>query len=161
MAPGNRMKQYNSGAVIPLLKDDLFSASWFPLSLGVHQVKMIGGPDGAIEYGEYLTRRGASHFNHSTLKLEEPDVLLLRQALGALKEQPVPEIDDDDLEPERRVITMWADGERRSYSMAARGRRRTLRIDSRYHKLFDDAWLAIVTPVSSRRRSDFGGDGAA
>jgi hypothetical protein len=161
MAPGNRLKPYNSGAVIPLLKDDLFRASWFPISLGVHQVKIIGGPDGVIEYGEYLIRGGASHFNHSTFKLDGPDAVLLLQALDALRKLPVPAIDDDDLEPERRVITIWADGERQSYSMAARGRRRSLSIGSGYQGVFDQAWLAVVTPVSSRRRSDFGDDGAA
>ena len=42
----SRLKEYNAGAVIPLLETDLFRASYFPLSVGVHQIKIIGSVNG-------------------------------------------------------------------------------------------------------------------
>jgi hypothetical protein len=60
MAGASRLKEHNTGGVIPLLATDLFRLSYFPLSTGVHQVKILGSPTGEIEYGEYVIRQGAS-----------------------------------------------------------------------------------------------------
>jgi hypothetical protein len=156
-----RLKPYNAGGALPLLEGELFKLSWFPMSRGVHQVKIIGGSDQFIEYGEYLVIQGASHFIHSWFKMADQDAATLRSAIATLEKHAVPLTDDDSIEPERRILTIWVGGQRRAYSMAPPHLREQLEIHPRYEAAFEGAWRAVVDVVSARRRVDFGSNGAA
>jgi hypothetical protein len=156
-----RIKEYNLGAALPLRTDDLFKATWFPDNRGVHMCKVIGGPGGEIEYGEYVIRTpGASHFHHSTFTLPAEHLTRVLPKLEALRALRARSIYDDDQEPQRRVITLWSSGQERAYLLPAEDQIRRLRITRAYRDAFEQAWHAIVAPVQAIRAEHHRGPAA-
>ncbi len=150
-----RLTEDNATAPLPLRQTDLFKVTYLPPSLGVRIVNIVGSPSGKVEFGEYVVRRGASHFNHSSFRLDEAhrmDIERLLDALGQYKRSSFP---DDDEEPERRRIALWTDGKSCAYRIPVPHRHRALKITTKFRLAFECAWAAIIEPVRARRMADF------
>jgi hypothetical protein len=162
MVFGHRLKPYDASdaAGTRLREGDLFRLSWLPVSHRVHLITVIGGPSGAIEYGEYIVGGNASHFSHSAFTLAEVELVEAQRTLVALSRQRAPRWSSEDSEePERRVISLWVAREERSYYLPRASLYRRLRISAEFKGAFEDAWQCLTELVQQRRVRD--GLGAA
>ncbi len=149
-----RLCEENATALLPLCEQDLFKISFCPPSLGVRIVNIFGTPAGRVEYGEYVVRRGASHFTHSAFQLDEFQLAQLHEFLAVLKGHSPPVFRDDDEEPERRCISLWVHGRVREYRIPVSFRHRSLKVTAKYKFAFANVWAAAVEPVHARRADD-------
>ena len=147
-----RMTVDNGGGLVPLQKQELFQAQWFPRSRGVHHVKVIVLPEGRVEYGEYLVRRDTMHFNHSRFGVTDAELARLRGALDVLREHSAPDVSLASEEPIRRSIGLWAGDESRLYSLSRRRRGGAALARA---EAFEAVWQAMIDAVVARRERDF------
>lgn len=114
--PGNaRLNTHNMGAVLKLNRGDLLIAHVFPLSRGIHLVRLIVTEAGQAEYGEYLIPpREEQQFFHGHVEVIPGDLEALRNALDDLcsARNDIDFDDDSDEyeEPTRRLLRHWCHG---------------------------------------------------
>lgn len=139
-----RLKAHKSGARYLLRPENVAIATYFPISLDVHQVRCIVSRDGTSERGEWITTQP---FAHSTRDATTAQIVELNTRLDLLINlEPWANADqygEDGIEPLRRSIRFWHnDSETMAYlpprSLWAELGTTTSGVDA-----FNDAWCSL------------------
>ena len=143
-----RLKAHKSGARYLLRAENVAIASYFPISVKVHQVRCIISRDGVAERGEWITTQP---FSHSTTETSSDQVSQLESRLESRLER-LAELrpwasadahDGDYAEPTRRSIRFWSSGSEIEAYLPCRSFWPKLDMTSLGVAAFNDAWSFI------------------
>ncbi len=152
-----RLKHYNSGAVLKLREDDLLIARYFPVEPGVHQVKIILGREGRCEWARYSIRSDRpGEFKHQWYLIDQEGLEELQSSLFDLAELGQ-QIDfygkdfrfEDYEESQRRALRFWHKDQEVGYGLPNSDFFRHFKIEMQVATGFASAFERVWTRLSS------------
>ena len=139
-----RLKAHKSGARYLLRAENVAIASYFPISVKVHQVRCIISREGVAERGEWITTQPFSHSTRETTSDQVSQLESLLQRLAELRPWAGADAHDEDYaEPTRRSIRFWSNGSEIMAHLPCRSFWPKLDVTSPGVAAFNDAWSFI------------------
>ena len=146
-----RLKADKSGARYLLRPENVAIATYFPVSLNVHQVRCIISRDGNAERGEWITTQPFTHSFRETTPQEINELDTHLQRLAVLQSWGNDEQHDEDaIEPLRRSIRFWHNEREIMACLPRRSLWASLDTTPAMVAAFDDAWRSVWACAGSQ-----------